>query len=310
MLYASYAVGVLILVVLPPFLPVYFQGIMTKILIFAMAAMSLDIVFGYAGLWSLGHAAFFGSAAYTVGILIIRCGINSFLVCCALAIFVTGLIAVIFGFVALRGRGVYFLILTLALGQLTFSVAWRWTTLTGGDGGMHPIPALMEATSFYYVVLSVFLAYFIIIYRLINSPFGGAIQGIRDSESRMRCLGYNTWVYKYIAFITAGLFAGIAGVFFAYYNGTIVPDHVGLSTSALLMIMVMLGGAGTLFGPVFGAALIIILEQVASIYMPQRWPLILGAIFVICAMVARGGLWLELVKLRNSGKPKYGGVKS
>jgi branched-chain amino acid transport system permease protein len=307
--FVPYIMGIAVFIIIPPFLPLYFQGIMTKIFIFAIVAISLDIIFGYSALWSLGHAVYFGAAAYTTGILIVRVGIESFLLVAPVALLVAGLLAMMFGLIALRGGGVYFLILTLALGELTFSVAWRWTSLTGGDSGIASIPAMMGVTSFYYFVLLTFLVCFYLLYRLINSPFGGALEGIRDSEPRMRCLGYNTWIFKYIAFVISGVVAGVAGVVFASYNGCVVPDHVGLVTSAQLMIMVMLGGAGTLFGPALGAALIVILEQIASVYMPQRWPLILGATFVICAMFARNGLWLQLVELWSWARLRCGSTK-
>lgn len=235
-------------------------------------------------------------------------GIRSLWLGGAAGILMATLVAAIFGFVALRASGVYFLLVTLVLGELVFSAAWKWKSITGGSDGLSPIgyPDLglswftWSTTSFYYFVLLAFVICFFLIYQIIRSPFGYALRGIQESESRMRCLGYDTWTYKYIAFILAGLFAGVAGVLYAYFNKIVVPSDSGVDTSAIAMIMVILGGAGTLGGPLIGAMLVILLGHFASIFIPERWPLVVGAAFIISVMYARGGISTYLMKFWKS----------
>ena len=315
---APYIGSGLLLLVLPPFLPTYLQGILTKVLFFAIFAMSLDLVLGYTGLMSLGHAAFLGVGGYAAGILMVRYGIESFWLVTPLAILAAGIVAAIIGYFALRVSGVYFLLITFAFGQLLSVGAMKWRTVTGGTDGLVPIPypdlALpgftWTASSFYYLVLLAFVICFFLLYRITKSSFGRALVGIRENEPRMQCLGYNTWAHKYVAFIMGGLFAGVAGVLFAYFYGIIIPGHLGIMTSASVMLMVIIGGPGTLFGPVLGAALIVLLEHFASIYTPERWPLILGGVFVICVVFVRGGFGMYLSRFWRRIRPQYGSVES
>jgi branched-chain amino acid transport system permease protein len=164
--------------------------------------------------------------------------------------------------------------------------------------------------SFYYFILVVFLICFFLVSRIMNSPFGHALRGIREGESRMRVLGYNTWLYKYIAFILTGAFAGVAGMLFVYYNNLIVPAQLAVGTSFLPMMMVIIGGSGTLLGPVIGAFVIVFVEYFASLFTPERWPLILGAIFVAAIMYARGGISIHLTRLWKRLSYRYGSTKS
>jgi branched-chain amino acid transport system permease protein len=302
--FAPYFLGGLILAVIPPFLHSYYQIIMTKVLIFGLAAMSLDVAYGYTGLFSFGHGAFFGAAGYTTGLLMARYGIESFWIGAPLGILMATIVAALFGLIALRVSGVYFLLVTFALGQLLVSLGTKWrflSTSTGTEGVigiLRPdlgIPGFRwTTTNFYYFVLIVFAICFYLLSRLISSPFGLALQGIRESEPRMRALGYNTWLCKYIAFIVAGLFAGVAGVLIAYQDGFMVPSSFGVNTSAIMMLMVIIGGVGTLYGPVIGAVIIIYVELFASMYTPERWPLILGAAYVLAVMYVRGGISVYL----------------
>jgi branched-chain amino acid transport system permease protein len=155
----------------------------------------------------------------------------------------------------------------------------------------------MNNLYFYYLVFIFFIVCSFLIYRIVNSPFGDALQAIRENEPRMRSLGYNTWLYRYMAFVVGGLFAGVAGVLFGHFTGIMAPGHIGIMTSTLVMLMVILGGSSIIFGPVLGAAIVLILEHVASIYAPERWPLILGVVFVMAVMFLRGGISLHLLKL-------------
>ena len=318
--FAPYIVIGVILIILPLFLSPYVQGVLlTKVLIFAIFAMSLNLILGYTGLFSLGHAAFFGVGGYTTGILITRFGVDTFWLTAPLSILMATLFAAVYGLIALRVSGLYFLMVTFALAQLLFAVAWHWFHMTGGAFGLKgiPLPNLgipgftFNDTSLYYFVLLFFIICYFLLHRIVNSPFGYALQGIREDEPRMRALGYNTWLYKYIAFIIAGLFAGVGGVLFAHWNMLISPRHLGVTTSALGLFYVIIGGAGTLFGPAIGAAVVIGIEYGASIYNPERWPLILGALFVITVMFLRGGIYPHLVNFwkKVTLRYSYGSVK-
>jgi branched-chain amino acid transport system permease protein len=316
---ALHGAVVVILVILPTFLSSYIQSVMTRFLIFALFATGYNLAFGYAGLISLGHAAYFGAGGYTVAVLKLHYGIDLFWICTPLGILIATSIAAIFGIIALRVSGIYFLLVTFALGQLLYSVAWNvsWLNTPGMQGvsGLS-LPTLgiagfaLNTTSFYYLVLLVSLICFYLLFRIVNSPFGRALVGIREGEDRMRSLGYNTWLYKYLAFVISGAFSGIAGVLFGYYNYLISPTHLGVGTSFLPMCMAIIGGVGTLLGPVIGAAVIIFVELYASIMTPERWPLILGGLFVVAIMFAREGIGVYLWRLCNKVGHHYGSTKS
>jgi branched-chain amino acid transport system permease protein len=292
------------IIILPFFVSAYIQSMVIKILVFGIFALSLNILWGYTGLFSLGHAAYFGVAGYTSGILLVNLGIKNFWITAPAGVLTAVVFAAILAVPALRMSGAYFLMVTLAMGELIFSVAEKWRSVTyGGDGLVGiPLPNLhlgftMNNLYFYYLVFTFFIVCSFLIYRIVNSPFGDALQGVRENEARMRSLGYNTWLYKYIAFVIGGLFAGVAGVLFGHFTGIMAPGHIGIMTSTLVMLMVILGGSSIIFGPVLGAAIVLILEHVASIYAPERWPLILGMVFVMAVMFLRGGISLHLLKL-------------
>jgi branched-chain amino acid transport system permease protein len=293
-----------IFVILPSFfLSEYVQSMMTKFIIFAIFAVASDIAIGYTGLMSLGQGGFFGAGAYTVAILMHYYGIESFWIAAPLSILMSALIAAIFGIIALRVSGPYFIFVTFALGQSLFSLAWKWRWLSsegieGIAGLTFPSIGLAEfnwsSVSFYYFVLVIFFICLILLYRLTNSPFGHILLGIREGEPRMQALGYNTWLYKYFAFVISGIFCGIAGMLFAYHSGIVVPKYFGVSTSVLVFVMVILGGRGKLYGAIVGAAIIIGLEFYVGMLTPERWPLILGIVFVISVMQAREGIGVNL----------------
>jgi branched-chain amino acid transport system permease protein len=286
----------LLLALLPFVLSSYHLGLETKMLIIALFAMSLDLLLGYAGLDSLGHAPFFGIAAYTVGLLSLRLGTSWWLA------FPAGLIAgggvgALFGLLALRARGSYFLMITLALAQVLWGIAFGWRTLTGGDDGLPNIPRpdlglpwpLTDNTPFYYFVLLIAGAAAVLLAAIVQSPFGYALRGIRESESRMLALGYNVWRYKYLAFVLAALFSGLAGCLYVYFNRFVSPEYLHVIRSAEVLIMVILGGAGTLIGPAIGAGVIVFLEDMMSSYT-QRWLTVLGLVYVVVTLFAPRGL--------------------
>ncbi len=302
---APMVISVVLLAGVPALLPSAVQSILIKFLVYAIFAISYDLIFGYTGLVSLGHAAFFGAGGYVVAVLSLRFGTDSFWLGMAGAILVAAALAVVFGFISLRVSGTYFMLLTFALAQLLYSVTWsvKWLNSSGiqGIAGI-AMPGLgipgftWTNAKFYYFVLAIFAVCYFVLKRITDSPFGLALSGIREGEGRMASLGYNVWAHRYIAYIVAAVVAGVAGALFAYYNRFISPAQFGLGTSFYPMVMAILGGTGTLYGAVIGAALVIFVEYFASLVTPERWPLILGGIFVISIMYFRGGVGVWLLR--------------
>jgi branched-chain amino acid transport system permease protein len=298
------AAGLAILVVAPPFLNSYWVGLFTEILIFAMLAMSLDILLGYTGLPSLGHAGIFGVAAYAVAVLSTSYNAG-FWACVAGGVLVGTLLSAAFGLLVSHVRDVYFLMITLALGMVLWGLGYRWIPVTGGDNGISGIPSLEAhaglpiegAVPFYYVAFGVFFVCAVAMGLLVRSPFGFTLRGIRENETRMKSLGFNTWLHCYLSYVLSGAFASVAGVMWAYYNGYVSPTYLELTASSELFLMVTLGGPGTLIGPVFGAGAIVLLKNVIS-GVTERWLLILGAVYIITILAAPQGLW-NLGRLRS-----------
>lgn len=296
----------ILLVILPPVLPSYWLTILTQMLIFGIMAMSLDVLMGYTGMPSFGHAAFFGASAYVIAILSTRYQVG-LLGCVSSSFLLSVVIAAIFGLLVAHAGGVYFLMITLALGMVIWGLAFRWVTMTGGDNGIAGIPrpdlgiaiSLDDPIVFYYLVLIVFLIVLFLLYIFIRSPFGQSLMGIRESESRMRILGYNTWLHKYLAYVVAGAFSGISGILWAYYNGFVSPMDAELTASFEAFLMVILGGPGTLVGPALGAGIIVFLKNFISAYT-HRWLLIIGGIYILAILYAPGGV-MELGKRLAKG---------
>ena len=300
-------VAFFLLAVLPPLFPYfladhsYWLTILTQMLIFAVLAMSLNILMGYTGLPSFGHAGFFGASAYIVAILGTRYQVG-FWGCFGSGLLFATAIAALFGLLVAHSGGVYFLMITLALGMVIWGLAFRWVTMTGGDNGIAGIPrpdlglpfSLNDPVVFYYFTLIFFFLVFFLIYIFIRSPFGQSLMGIRESESRMRILGYNTWLHKYLSYVIAGMFGGISGILWAYYNGFVSPMDVELTASFEVFLMVILGGPGTLAGPAIGAGILVFLKNFLSAYT-HRWLLILGAVYILAILYAPGGV-MELGK--------------
>jgi branched-chain amino acid transport system permease protein len=279
-----------------PLLSAYPLTLLTQAAIVAILAMSLDVLLGYTGLPSLGHAAYFGVAAYAVGILSTDYR-RGFLTCLLVGLVLSTLTAAVFGLLAIRASGTYFLMITLALGMVVWGLAFRWVSMTKGDNGIAGVPrpelplpwSLATPLPFFYFALAATLLAWALLGLLVRSPFGLGLMGIRESESRMRALGYNVWLHKYLAFVIAGTFAGFAGVFWAYYNGFVSPVDVQLVTSVEALLMVALGGPGTLAGPALGAAVIVFLKNFVSVYT-KRWLLILGAVYIGVILFAPRGV--------------------
>ena len=302
--YAPYAFMLVVLTVVPLFIGDYYQFIWTKVLVFAIFAMSLDLIMGYTGLLSFGHAAYLGMGGYVVGIMTMRYGVDSFWLVLLIALGITAALAAVLGFLSLRVSGVYFLLVTMGFGQLLAVVGDKWYSLTGGKDGMPGIqkPDLGWAVQwtnlkYYFFVLAFFVVSYVLLKRLTRSGYGRSLVGVRENELRMRSLGYNTWATKYVAIIIAGVFAGIAGVLFSQLYGTMVPRHFSLEYSALPMLMVIMGGGATMWGPCIAAAVIVLAETYVSKYLGERWPLFLGVLFVVCVVFLRGGFARYLTRL-------------
>jgi branched-chain amino acid transport system permease protein len=289
------AVGAAALALAPPLLPSYALTLLTQIVIYAIFAMSLDLLLGYTGLASLGHAAYFGVAAYVVAIMA-TAHQAGFAACVPAAILAATLLAAVFGLVAIRAVGTYFLMITLALGMVVWGLAFRWVSLTMGDNGIAGIErptvagvSLAAPLPFYYLALAALAATFAALSLVVRSPFGLSLRGIRDTERRMRALGYDVWLHKYLAFVLAGAFAGVAGALWAYYDGFVSPVEVHLVTSVETLLMVALGGPGTLVGPALGAAIIVLFKNLLSIYT-KRWLLLLGLLYITVIVLAPRGI--------------------
>ena len=288
----------------------YLTSTLTEVLIFALFAMSLGLLVGYAGLVSLGHAAFFGTAAYAVALVSTRVS-PALLITLPAGVAVGTLAALGIGVFALRATGVYFLMLTLAFAQMAYAVAHQWSWLTGGTNGLSGIPRptlpgvdLGGAVPFYYLVLVVVGAAALLLRRIVGSPFGAALIGVRENEPRMRAMGFDTFRLKLAAFVLAGAAAALSGVLYAYYNGFVSPDELYWTRSGEVLVMVLLGGAGTLIGPAVGAGVVLILQNLAS-SVTERWTMILGAAFILVVLVAPSGLaGLLYARWARSSSPK------
>ena len=273
----------------------YYVNLASQVLIAAIFAMSLNLLVGYGGMTSLGHAAYLGVAAYATAWLTLRTGMGP-LAAGAAALAVTTLMAAFYGLLALRASGLAFLMITLALGQILWGLAYRWVGITGGDNGLsglaRPAPFgidLKGATAFYYFTLAVFAVAFALIALLVRSPFGASLRGTRDQPRRMSALGYNVWLVRWIAFVLAGFWGAVSGVLYVYYNNFISPHALSLTHSAEVLLMVIAGGPSTILGPLVGAGLVVLMKNVASAYV-ERWTLLLGVVFVVIVMFLPEGL--------------------
>jgi branched-chain amino acid transport system permease protein len=225
-------------------------------------------------------------------------------------------LAAVFGLFAIRAGGVYFLMITLALGQCVWGLAYRWNSLTGGDNGINMTGRpnfgldLSNEVTFFYLVFAFFVASMLAMYVLVRSPFGQSLAGIRERELRMQILGYNTWLHKYIVFIIAGGFGGLSGVLWAHTNGHVSPETVVLTTSVDSLLMVVLGGAGTLVGATIGTAIVFGLREYLSTLVPW-WQYVLGGVYVLTILYLPMGLMGLLTRARQRLKPesKDEGVK-
>ncbi len=298
------------LIGLPWPLSEYWINVLSQGLILAVFAMSLDLLLGYTGLPSLGHAAFFGIGAYGVGLAVLKASRPLWLAT-LIALGAAVLLAAVFGALALRTRGAYFLMITLAIAQVLWGVAWSWRAVTGGDDGLSGIPrpelalvgiSLWEPRPFYYLALLAAVAAAALMALIVRSPFGYTLQGIRENRLRMQMLGYDVWWHEYAVLVLAGAFGGVAGVLFAYFNGFVNPSLLSVGLSAQVLLTVVVGGAGSLIGPAVAAVVIAVLQSLVTDYT-KRWALVLGLLYMVVAIVAPKGV---LARLRHEAGRRRG----
>lgn len=307
------AFGALLMV--PYWVPgVYYVNVGSQILFYAIFALGLNVLVGYAGLVSLGHAGLFGIAAYATG-FVLQSGYghtSAILVALIVGAFAMALYAVL----SLRSTGIGFIMITLAIGEILWGLAYRWISLTGGDNGinLHGRPApfgfeINTADAFYYMTLVVFIVAVATVAIFVRSPLGAALKGTRDQPRRMNALGYHVWAIRFYACLFSGLLTAVSGILFVYYTQFISPQTLALTSSAEALLMVISGGAGTLLGPIVGAALVVIVKSVVSGFV-ERWNMLLGAIFVAIVILMPEGLVPGSARLWRLARRKLGMVSS
>jgi branched-chain amino acid transport system permease protein len=281
---------------LPPFLAGdFYINLASQILIAAIFALSLNLLVGFGGMTSLGHASYLGVAAYISALLTTRYGFGHG-AAALISIGSTVATAAFFGVIALRATGLGFLMITLALSQVLWGLAYRMSNITNGDNGVsgltRPAPfgiSLESPVSFYWFALIVAALAFATMAIFVSSAFGSSLQGVRDQPRRMAALGFNPWMIRWITFIYAGFWAGVSGLLYVYYNKYIHPSSLSTTSSAEALLGVIAGGSGTLGGPVVGAALVLLLKNYVSAYV-ERWNMLLGLVFLFIVLVMPAGI--------------------
>ena len=273
----------------------YYINLASQMMIAALFAISLNLLVGYAGLTSLGHAGYLGLSAYVSGWLMLRLGWGHGAAATA-ALLVATAMAAVFGLIALRATGISFLMITLALGQILWGVAYRWADITGGDNGLsgltRPRPFGIDLgvpSHFYFFALAVLVLVWCAIAVWVRSPFGASIRAARDQPRRMSALGFNVWLIRWITFVVSGFLGAVGGLMYVYYHQFISPHSISLANSAEMLLMVIAGGPGTLAGPLLGAAMVVLLKNLASAYI-DRWIMLLGFVYVFIVMYVPGGI--------------------
>jgi len=304
-------VAFVVLVTLPYWMAgVYYVNVASQILFYAIFAIGLNVLAGYGGLVSLGHAGLFGVTAYATGYML-QLGFGHTV--SIIAALIVGLIAMaIYALLSLRSTGIGFIMITLALGEILWGLAYRWISLTGGDNGLslktRPEPfgfSLADANTFYYATLVVFLVSLAVMTVFVRSPLGAALMGTRDQPRRMNALGYHVWAIRFYACIFSGLLTAVSAVLFVHYTQFISPQTLALTSSAEVLLMVISGGAGTLLGPIVGSALVVVVKTVVSGFI-ERWNFLLGAIFVAIVILMPEGLVPGSVRLWRMAWRKRG----
>ena len=302
-------IALISLLTLAPFAGDYALGIIAEILIYGIFAMSLGLLIGFTGLMSFGHAAFFGISTYTVIALGVHLGISGWWGMAA-GIGLSAIAAAFVGLFCIRVSGIPFLMLTMAFSQLLFSLALKWRNVTGGTDGLTGFvrPTLFgmsldDAVVRYAVVAVGFVLVLGFLCLLVRSPLGSILIGIRDNEQRMRAIGYPVQRFKFLAFTIAGTLAGVGGALYAFFNAFVSTDILHWALSGDAIIMVVLGGSATVFGPAVGAAIFLLLKNIVSSHN-EYWKLWIGATFILSVIFLRQGVWGFLVSCAQSASGK------
>jgi len=285
------AAGLTVLLLLPLVLPAFFLVLLIEIAIVALFATSVNLLMGYGGMVSFGHAAYFALGAYAAALLVKKGGVPMLLALPA-APLVAGLGALLFGFFIVRLTHTYFAMLSLAFGQIVYTIIFKWTPLTGGDNGLlniWPPDFLRSPAAYYYFTLVVVGLSLLALHAIVSSPFGYALRAIRENPRRARYIGVNVRRHQLYAFVLSGVFSGIAGGIFAFYNGSVFPDFAYFNKSFEPLVVVLLGGVQSFFGPLAGAFGFKVLEWLISKWAPIYWPLFLGAIVIAVIVVLPRG---------------------
>ena len=291
MIRGSWIGFLLMFVLLPLVAGEYYLNLASQIFIFAIFAASINLLLGYGGLPTLGHAAYLGVAAYLSALAFLKLGLGHW-AAAPMALLGTTLMAAGFGLIALRATGLGFLMLTLALSQVLWGTALRWVSMTDGDNGLRGLTRPFQidgAVAFYYFALVVTVFSIWMMARYVGSPLGAALKGTRDQARRMSALGHNVWLIRWITFIYAGLWGGVSGLLFVYYHKYIHPVSLSLANSAEGLLAVIAGGSGTLGGPLVGAAIVMLLKNYVSAYV-ERWNMLLGFVFVFIVIFMPEGV--------------------
>lgn len=274
---------------------IFVLTLFTRIVILALAAVSLNLIMGYGGMMSFGHAAYLGIGGYAVGIMAQE-GIGSGYAQFGAALAVSAIYALVIGALSLRTRGVYFIMITLAFAQMAYYVASGLSRYGGDDGltvykrsDFGGVINLGNRVQFYYLCLACLLGTVLLIWRIVNSRFGLVLQGLRSNEQRMQAIGFPAKRYKLVCFIIAGMLCGLSGALLANNTDFVSPAVMYWTRSGDLMVMVILGGMGTLFGPVIGAVALLVLEEVLS-QLTEYWALIMGPLLLLIVLFGRGGI--------------------
>jgi len=309
MRYAGWAVVGVALLGVPLVMGEYFVNLGSQMLIAAIFAASLNLLVGYGGLPSLGHASWLGLAAYLSAWMSLKLGLAHWATA-PLALLGTTLIACAFGWISLRATGLGFLMLTLALSQVLWGTAYRWVAVTDGDNGLRglsrPAPfgvSLDGATAFYYFCLAVTVLAIALMAVFVASPFGAALRGTRDQPRRMGALGHDVWLIRWITFVYSAFWGAVSGLLFVYYNKYIHPASLSIQSSAEGLLGVIAGGSGTLAGPIVGAAIVMLLKNYVSAYI-ERWNMLLGFVFVFIVIFMPEGVVPGLKRLWNRWRRK------
>ncbi len=285
----------------------FYVNLASQILVAVLMAASLNLLVGYAGLTSLGQAAFLGVAAYTCAWTGVKLGVSP-VVAAGLACLMTLAVSALFGAIALRASGLGFLMITLAMSQVVWGLAYRLVAISNGDNGIsgivRPSPlglSLDSPGAFYWFTLLVVVLALWFIAILVRSSFGATLAGTRDQPQRMAALGHNVWLIRFAAFMISGFLTGIAGLLFVWYNKYIHPSALSMTASAEALLAVIAGGSGTLAGPVVGAAVVVLLKNYASAYV-ERWNMMLGFVFLLIVLFLPEGIVPGVNRLRGRGR--------